>query len=99
MLAHLTAWEQMMLGWYSTGLYGATPALPALGYKWNQLAALNQAIYAQHYDQRLSQVLEAFRASYREAMALIESLSHEELFTPALLYPIGTIGRMRLRVA
>jgi hypothetical protein len=56
----------MMLGWYNTGVRGETPVLPALGYKWNQLAALNQAIYEQHCDQPLSEVLEAFRTSYRE---------------------------------
>jgi hypothetical protein len=81
-LAHLTAWEQMMLGWYSTGMRGETPVLPAAGYKWNQLVALNQAIYEQHGDQPLAEVLESFRSSYREAIALVESLSDEELFTP-----------------
>jgi hypothetical protein len=80
--AHLTAWEQMMLGWYTTGLRGETPVLPAAGYKWNQLAALNQVIYEQYCDQPLAEVLEAFRSSYREAIALVESLSDEELFTP-----------------
>jgi hypothetical protein len=81
-LAHLTAWEQMMLGWYSTGLHGETPALPAPGYKWNQLAALNQAIYEQHRDQPLAEVLDAFHTSYREATVLVESVSEDELFTP-----------------
>jgi hypothetical protein len=81
-LAHLTAWEQMMLGWYSTGMRGETPVMPAAGYKWNQLVALNQAIYEQHGDQPLAEVLESFRSSYREAIALVESLSDEELFTP-----------------
>jgi hypothetical protein len=81
-LAHLTAWEQMMLRWYSTGVRGETPVLPAPDYKWNQLAALNQAIYEQHRDRPLAEVLEAFHSSYREAVAFVENLSDEELFTP-----------------
>jgi hypothetical protein len=83
-LAHLTAWEQMMLRWYSTGLHGITPVLPAPGYKWNQLAVFNQAIYEQHRDQPLAEILDAFHTSYREATSLVESLSDDELFTPGV---------------
>jgi hypothetical protein len=36
-LAHLTEWEQMVLGWYHAGLAGETPALPAPGFKWSEL--------------------------------------------------------------
>jgi uncharacterized protein (TIGR03083 family) len=81
-LAHLTEWEQMVLGWYATGLRGETPALPAEGYKWSQLPALNQHIHEKHRDRPLADVLEGFRASYDQIMALVESLSEEELFTP-----------------
>ena len=38
-LAHLYAWQQMLFNWYETGLRGETPAVPAPGYKWNQLPA------------------------------------------------------------
>ncbi len=36
-LAHLTEWEQMVLGWYHAGQAGETPALPAPGFKWSEL--------------------------------------------------------------
>ena len=81
-LAHLIEWEQMVLGWYAAGLRGETPALPAEGYKWSQLPTLNQRIYEQHRDRSLADVLEGFRTSYHQIMALAESLSEEELFTP-----------------
>ena len=60
-LAHLTEWTQMVLGWHAAGLRGETPALPAPGYKWNQLPALNQHIYEKHRDEALADVLEGFQ--------------------------------------
>jgi hypothetical protein len=81
-LAHLTEWTQMVLGWYAAGLRGETPALPAPGYKWNQLPALNQHIYEKYRDEALADVLQGFHASHGQIMALVESLSEEELFTP-----------------
>ena len=81
-LAHLTEWEQMVLGWYYAGQAGETPALPAPGFKWSELPALNQVIYEKHRDRPLPDVLEEFRTAYRQIMAWVESLSEEELFTP-----------------
>ncbi len=82
-LAHLTEWEQMVLGWYCAGLAGDSPALPAPGFKWSELPALNQRIYEQHRDRPLEDVLHSFRASYDQMTTWIEVLSEEELFTPA----------------
>lgn len=82
-LAHLTEWEQMVLGWYRAGLAGDSPALPAPGFKWSELPALNQRIYEQHCDRPLEEVLNSFRASYDQMTTWIEGLSEEELFTPA----------------
>lgn len=81
-LAHLTEWQQMVLGWYHAGQAGETPALPAPGFKWSELPALNQAIYEKHLDRPLPAVLEEFRTAYRQVTAWVESLSEEDLFTP-----------------
>ena len=43
-LAHLTEWQQMALGWYRAGLKDQVPQLPAPGYKWSQTPELNEAI-------------------------------------------------------
>jgi hypothetical protein len=80
-LAHLIEWEQMVLGWIETALSGKTPAMPAEGYKWNQLPALNQQIYEKHRDRPLAEVLEQFQRSYQQSMTTIEGFSEEELFT------------------
>jgi hypothetical protein len=85
-LAHLYEWQQMLLRWYAAGLRGETPPIPAEGFKWSQLPALNQHIYAQYQDWPLEQVLEAFRTSHRKTVELIQGLSEADLTTPGL-YP------------
>src|SRR5688572_24613519 len=55
-LAHLTAWEQMFLGWYRTGKRGEKPVVPAAGYTWKQTPALNQHIYEHYRDNPVEEV-------------------------------------------
>lgn len=52
LLAHLTEWEQMFLGWYQAGLNGGQPIMPAPGFKWNETPRLNRAIQSKHNSQR-----------------------------------------------
>ncbi|MFZ6027418.1 MAG: ClbS/DfsB family four-helix bundle protein [Chloroflexota bacterium] len=85
-LAHLYEWQQMFFRWYEAGLRGETPAVPAEGYKWNQLPALNQAIYERYRHRPLDEIVHAFWDSHTRTLALIESLSEETLVTPGL-YP------------
>lgn len=81
-LSHLSAWEQMCLGWYRAGLRGEMPQLPAPGYKWNQITELNQHIYEQHQADPLEEVLALFQGSSQEILGLIQQLSDQELFEP-----------------
>jgi len=81
-LAHLSAWEQLFLGWYCAGLRGETPALPAPGFTWNQLDQLNQQIYEEHRDEPLENVLAFFETSSQDMLALIQSLTDEQLYSP-----------------
>ena len=80
-LAHLTEWEQMFLGWYQAGLRGQNPEKPAPGYKWSQLPQLNQQIYEKYHDQSLRDVQKSFRSSYRKMLKTIQGISEKELFT------------------
>jgi hypothetical protein len=81
-LAHLFEWEQMCLGWYQTGLRGQQPVLPAPGFNWAQLPALNKQIYAKHHARPLAEILKQFRASYRQMLKTVQGLSEADLFTP-----------------
>jgi len=81
-LAHLFAWEQIFLGWYSAGSHGETPHLPAEGYNWGQLDQLNQEIYEKYQHYTLEEVGEKFQASHRQILTAVEGMSDEELFIP-----------------
>jgi hypothetical protein len=80
-LAHLIEWEQLVLGWIETGRSGKIPAIPAEGYKWNQLPALNQHIYEKYRDRSLAEILEQFHSSYQQVLASIQGFPEEILFT------------------
>ncbi len=81
-LMHLYAWEQLCLGWYRAGRAGHNPPLPAEGFKWNQIPALNEYLYEQHRDRPLAEVMDCFMTSYRQIRETVEAISEEELFTP-----------------
>jgi hypothetical protein len=85
-LAHLYEWQSMFFGWYEGGLRGETPAVPATGYNWGQLPALNQVIYEKYKHLSLDETLLMFRASHQKTIKFIEGLSDEELTIPGL-YP------------
>jgi hypothetical protein len=83
-IAHLYEWQQMFFTWYETGLRGETPAVPAPGYKWSQLPALNQHIYEKYQQLSSEQTLALFRESHQKTIEFIENLSEAELTTPGL---------------
>lgn len=85
-LAHLYEWEQMVLRWLAASRRGETPAVPAAGYKWNQLPALNETIFQTYRGRSLSEIQQLSQTSYREITATIEALDEETLFA-AGLYP------------
>jgi hypothetical protein len=72
----------MALGWYAAGLRGEVPEVPAPGYKWNQTPQLNRAIFEKHRGRPLDEVVADVRASRREILGVIESLSDADLFAP-----------------
>lgn len=81
-LAHLYEWQRMFFTWYEAGLRGEKAEMPAPGYKWSQLPALNHAIYLSYRDLPLEEVLALFRESHKRTLALIHSLNTEDLETP-----------------
>ena len=90
LFAHLTAWEQMFLGWYRQGTAGRAPMMPAEGYKWSQLPSLNRVIREKNKDRSWRSVRTEFDRSYQEILALTRELSEGELLSPGLF---GWTGR------
>lgn len=83
-ISHLIAWEQMVILWVKSGYEGKTIPVPAEGFKWSELPALNDKIYREHKDDPADEVLARFGQSYRQILDLLNSISEEDLFTPGL---------------
>jgi hypothetical protein len=82
LVAHLAEWQSMFLGWYDDGLKGIVPAMPAPGYKWNEMPRLNQAIWAKHRSRSPAAVRADFDSGYRRILRLVEALSAGALLEP-----------------
>jgi hypothetical protein len=81
LLAHLVEWERMFTSWYQAGLRREVPEIPAPGYSWIKMNALNEQIYRKHRERPLEQVLQDFKESYDQIYELVEGMSEEEIFT------------------
>lgn len=79
-VAHLVDWEQRFIGWYEAGRRGEEVHTPAPGMTWRDLPRLNEQGYEHHRDRPLAQVLADFQASFRQVLALVESIPEEEMF-------------------
>jgi hypothetical protein len=81
-VAHLTGWHELWLGWYRRGRDGEQPALPAEGFSWRQLPQLNEQIYERYRDQAWGETERAFQATYAELHQVLVALSDDDLCTP-----------------
>lgn len=81
LLAHLHEWHNMMIKWYTVGMKGDQPVMPAPGYTWKTVPDLNQAIFQQYKDLDLSEAISKVKASHKKIMAVIKQHTDPELFT------------------
>ena len=73
MLSHLIEWEQMVILWVKSGMEGKIIPVPAEGFKWSQLPALNEKIFQEHREEPLDTVRTKFRESYQQTLARLKS--------------------------
>jgi len=83
-ISHLIAWEQMVILWVKSGYEGKVFPVPAEGFKWSELPALNDKIFRDHKDEPLDVVMQKFHDSHRQIVDLLKSLPEKDLFTPGL---------------
>jgi len=76
-LAHISTWERWMIGWTNSHLRGEKPETPET---WD-IERMNAETYARIKEIPLADVLEEFRLSYWDSLALAESLSEKQLQT------------------
>ena len=81
-LSYQIGWANLLIGWEQQELDGKTPAMPAEGFKWNQLGELALSFYSQSSTKSLSELRLDFNETYMNLVSWIESLSEEELFKP-----------------
>ena len=78
-LAHITVWEQRMLGWIQVAVEGLEPEMPAPGLTWEEVDELNAATYAAYKEQPLDEVIKAYLASYEQALEVLQAYPEEAL--------------------
>ena len=80
-LAHLVEWQKMNLDWYTAGLRGEKPAMPAPGFTLRELPRLNQMIYRKHHRRSLKAVMYDYQSYHDRVVELIENLPDSDLVT------------------
>lgn len=78
-LGHLVGWQQLNLGWLETARRGECPVLPAEGFKWSDVRALNESIYRSHRNRSLAAVEQDYASHHAMMLDLIDSLTDDEL--------------------
>jgi hypothetical protein len=80
-LAHISAWERMFIGWIEALMRGETPDRPEFFTdEWTD--KVNARVYAENRGRALSDIRAESQASYAAILALIDRLSEAELFDP-----------------
>lgn len=79
-VAHLHHWQLMLIDWYTVGMAGVKPDMPAKGYAWKDLPALNIEINKMYTDIDLKEAREKMNDSFNQIHELIKKHSNEELY-------------------
>jgi len=79
-LAHVSAWEEIFMGWYEAGLEGGKVGKPDFSQA-GVLAEVNRGLYEANKDRSLEDVRAGFESSYESILALVASIPEEDIFT------------------
>jgi uncharacterized protein (TIGR03083 family) len=79
-LAHIAAWESMMVEWVEASLRDETPDRPVSGDDW--VDSLNDSLYGRYQAMPLADVRSLFASAYERAYETASGLSEAELFEP-----------------
>lgn len=79
-LTHLHQWHLFLLDWYKVGMKGEKPDMPAKGYTWQTLPALNKKIWKESQKIKTKEALIDLKRSYKKVQKIIEKHSNKELF-------------------
>jgi hypothetical protein len=88
-LAHIAAWEGLMVRCLGQIQAGVVPDVLPLGIDGEELDAMNRRIYLENRDRTLDEVCGAFVRSYESALEAIEATSEEDLIEPGRVEGLG----------
>lgn len=80
LLAHLDAWLELFLGWERIGSAGGQPAMPAPGFTWAELPALNAELRSRSLGDAPDAVMSRLRSSHQQAWDVIAGYTDDDLF-------------------
>lgn len=83
-VGHRAHWITLFLGWYRDGQSGLPVAIPAPGYKWNQLKAFNADLRRSQSGLGWQEACEMLRANHAQLLAFIDDLDEAALYGSAM---------------
>ena len=79
-LAHIAAWELLMVQWLKESYAGLTPQRPAPGEPWDDLDQLNENMYLEYKDRPLAEILAMSEAASTQADQAVHAMTEKDLF-------------------
>jgi hypothetical protein len=89
-LTHLHHWHVMMIDWYTAGMKGEKPDIPAKGYTWKTLPDLNRKIREDYRTTDLVKARKMLSKSFADIQKIIQRHSNDELFKKKKYHWTGT---------
>ena len=80
-LAHLYHWHLMFLDWYSIGMKGEKPQMPAKGYTWKETKKLNKDIWKKYNNHQLGEIKRSLAKTHSKLQDIIDKHTEKDLFT------------------
>ena len=71
----------MLLDWYSLGMKGEKPEMPAKGYAWRDTKKLNKVIWEKYRNHEFEEVKRSLDKTHAKLQGIIEKHTEKELFT------------------
>ncbi len=80
-LTHLFDWENRGVDWWESGRRSEVVDLPAPGFGWGDVRALNDSIFRRHRRKSLATVKAELLAAHNRSLAALEQIDDKELTT------------------
>jgi hypothetical protein len=81
-MAHISAWEKLMIQWLEESLRGETPQRPSPGESWDDLDLFNEQLHQENKAKTLDEVLLEFGAIHTKAVETVSAMEESDLLDP-----------------